>query len=897
MIEIEGTSVFLVVLLYNLKADLELSCVRESLMMQPVEAAAPPNQIAFGFMSKSEALYQRATSLFESSPSYFEGVKSYALLLSIIFGFGLFGMVTVASIGQTPVLLTVLDIFATLGFFFGLALLAGHIRFSGFSRTDFINDISRHITETMDRGILICDHDGAVVYTNSTLYKIFNRSSFSDLTALESALGLNLDSREALFRLSRAAKHGDTHEETFQMISASSNTPRFIKAEVAPFDFANTRDKSHYFKWTVKDVTEEQHKEMLSRKSISDIINYFDSAPMGLLIFDPQGRIRHINGTLLRWLGHLEHSTSHLSLRLNDILSYEIIDLIERSSQTGTDEQVSLEIDATRNDGRLLPVRMMSRCAPDGMRLLAFINREVEHRLGFEERSNDLKFARFFQSAPFGIASVTSGGRISSFNGTFARLMLDATGGLGKLAVDVLCRADDRVARKEIEDSLKRVLSGKAVNQPIEISLSADAVRQVHLSPMLEQATQKETAMLYVVDATQQKSLEAQFAQSSKMEAVGKLAGGIAHDFNNVLTAIIGFSDLLLQTHRTSDPAYKDIKNIQQSAYRAAGMVRQLLSFSRRQTLQAERLVLDDVIDENSSMLRTSVGEKITLKMEPCKDRWYIKADKTEFVRVLVNLAVNARDAMPNGGTLTFKTRNVTERESQRLKFEGMKVGEYVSVEVTDTGTGMSPEVLEKIFEPFFTTKEVGKGTGLGLSTVYGIVKQSGGYIHAESIPSFGTTFKIYLPRYMPEVDEELASSIVVHKEKVLTSKPTDLTGSGRVLIVEDEDVVRSFAVRALTRQGYEVLEASDGREALDILAQQQDDIDIVVTDVVMPEMDGPTMFRELSRSNPSIKVIFISGYPNEAFRETLGSENVAFLPKPFSLPELAAMVKEQLSR
>jgi two-component system cell cycle sensor histidine kinase/response regulator CckA len=384
------------------------------------------------------------------------------------------------------------------------------------------------------------------------------------------------------------------------------------------------------------------------------------------------------------------------------------------------------------------------------------------------------------------------------------------------------------------------------------------------------------------------------------MEAVGKLAGGIAHDFNNVLTAIIGYSDLLLQTHAMSDPAYKDIKNIQGSAYRAAGMVRQLLSFSRRQTLQAESLLLDEVINENTAMLRTSLGEKITLKIQPSRDLWYVKVDKGEFARVVLNLTVNARDAMPDGGVLTIKTRNVTERESQKLGREGMPVGEYVAVEVCDTGTGMPPEVLEKIFEPFFTTKGVGKGTGLGLSTVYGIVKQSGGFIYAESTPGKGTTFEVFLPRFIPDAEEEEQAQqalATVTPVKDVAAKAPDLTGNGRVLLVEDEDVVRSFAVRALTRQGYEVLEASDGQEALDLVAANDGQIDIVVTDVVMPEMDGPTMFRELRKTNPSIKVIFVSGYPNEAFRETLGSEDVAFLPKPFSLPQLAEKVKQELAR
>jgi two-component system cell cycle sensor histidine kinase/response regulator CckA len=254
---------------------------------------------------------------------------------------------------------------------------------------------------------------------------------------------------------------------------------------------------------------------------------------------------------------------------------------------------------------------------------------------------------------------------------------------------------------------------------------------------------------------------------------------------------------------------------------------------------------------------------------------------------------------MPNGGRLTVRTANVTERESQRMStVAGFTPGEYVLLEVSDTGTGMSPEVMAKVFEPFFTTKGVGKGTGLGLASVYGIIKQSGGFIFPESELGKGTSFKIFLPRYVIEDNDGIEAprppSIAAAKKEL---KATDLTGTGRVLLVEDEVEVRQFAVRALKRQGYEVLEAADGLEALDIMAANEGHIDIVVSDVVMPEMDGPALFKELRQRNPSLKVIFVSGYPNEAFRESMGSDDFAFLPKPFSLPQLAAKVKEELAR
>jgi len=335
--------------------------------------------------------------------------------------------------------------------------------------------------------------------------------------------------------------------------------------------------------------------------------------------------------------------------------------------------------------------------------------------------------------------------------------------------------------------------------------------------------------------------------------------------------------------------------NIRSAALRAAELVAKLLGFSRKQTQQVSVMNLGEVMTDLTPMLRTSVGEKIELKIRSERDLWYVKADKTQIDNVIINLSVNARDAMPSGGRLTIRTRNVAERETQKMTRAGFTPGEYVLIEVQDTGTGMSPEIMAKIFEPFFTTKSVGKGTGLGLASVYGIVKQSGGFIFPESEVGYGTTFKVYLPRYVPEADE-IESANSAKQAARLDAKAVDLTGTGCVLLVEDEVDVRQFAVRALRLQGYKVLEASDGLEALDVMKANAGKVDIVVSDVVMPEMDGPTLFKELRKENPSMKVILVSGYPNEAFREQLGSDDFAFLPKPFSLPQLAQKVKEELA-
>jgi two-component system cell cycle sensor histidine kinase/response regulator CckA len=378
------------------------------------------------------------------------------------------------------------------------------------------------------------------------------------------------------------------------------------------------------------------------------------------------------------------------------------------------------------------------------------------------------------------------------------------------------------------------------------------------------------------------------------MQAIGQLAGGIAHDFNNVLTAIIGFSDLLLANHRPSDPSFADIMNIKNNANRAAGLVRHMLAFSRKQTLRPVVMSLTDALEDLMILLDQLLGEKVKARVIHGRDLWFVKVDPTQFQQVIINLAVNARDAMPGGGELTIRTANISERESARLGHAVMEPGEYVLCEVSDTGTGISPDVMDKIFEPFFSTKDVGKGTGLGLSTVYGIVKQTGGFIFAKSEVGSGTVFRIYLPR----CEEALAVPAPAEKRAKKEREGKDLTGSATVLLVEDEDAVRSFAARALTTRGYKVLEASSGAHALEVMNEHQADVDIVVSDVVMPEMDGPTMLKHLRKTNPNLKIIFMSGYAEDAFRNGLSEDDAstfAFLPKPFSLKVLAEKVKDIL--
>jgi two-component system, cell cycle sensor histidine kinase and response regulator CckA len=378
---------------------------------------------------------------------------------------------------------------------------------------------------------------------------------------------------------------------------------------------------------------------------------------------------------------------------------------------------------------------------------------------------------------------------------------------------------------------------------------------------------------------------------------VGQLAGGIAHDFNNVLSAIMMANDFLLNAHKPTDPSFQDIMQIKQNATRAATLVRQLLAFSRRQTLRPQVLDLGDALSDLTMLLRRLIGEKVKLDLVHGRDLWPVKVDVSQFEQVVVNLAVNARDAMPEGGKLTVKTANVTTDEATQMSYKGMPAADYVRIDISDTGTGIPADIVDKIFEPFFSTKEVGKGTGLGLSTVYGIVKQTGGFVYVDSEAGKGTSFRIFLPRHRPELDAQPEPQVAKGAAAEPPKPRPDLTGQGTILLVEDEDGLRSLNARGLRSRGYSVIEASNGIEAMEALEEKDGAVDLVVSDVVMPEMDGPTLLREMRKRNPNLKIIFVSGYAEEAFDKSLPeNEQFAFLPKPFALSALVEKVKETMT-
>ncbi|MFW2852326.1 response regulator [Sphingomonas sp. TX0543] len=489
---------------------------------------------------------------------------------------------------------------------------------------------------------------------------------------------------------------------------------------------------------------------------------------------------------------------------------------------------------------------------------------------------------------PVGIALVDREGRFLQMNAAFTRAAGIDPAAPPLYPGDLVVRED----KAAVADAVRRFANGAAQSSDMAVRLRDHPDEPIALTIAGARGLGPAAVVLSLKDNSEESRLKREVAQATKMQAVGQLAGGVAHDFNNILTAILGHCDLMLMRHSPGDSDYDDIQQVRSNSNRAAGLTRQLLAFSRQQTLRPQILQLPDVVSEVSNLLKRLLGETVTLNVSHGRDLGPVRADPGQLEQVVVNLAVNARDAMLSrnphgGGTLTIRTRAATIAEV-RDRGDIMPAADYTTLEISDTGTGIPPEVLPKIFEPFFTTKEIGKGTGLGLSTVYGIVKQSGGYIFADSRPGQGATFTIYLPVH---------NAATVAPTRIPTRpKQTDLWGTGTVLLVEDEAMVRAVAERALSRQGYTVMSAENGEAALELLETCQAP-DLLISDVVMPTMDGPTMARKVRDRFPTLPILFMSGYAEEQLRKSIDIGNVSFLPKPFSVQQLAEAAREALTQ
>ena len=500
---------------------------------------------------------------------------------------------------------------------------------------------------------------------------------------------------------------------------------------------------------------------------------------------------------------------------------------------------------------------------------------------------------------PLGLAMCERDGRFLFANKAFLRAAGHDDPVAPPYPSDLVIRED----KGALADAVRRYAQGSPSSGDMAIRLRSSPEEPVTLSIAGVRGLGDGSVLLSLKDSSEETRLKRQVAQATKMQAVGQLAGGVAHDFNNVLTAIIGFCDLMLLRHTPGDSDYDDIQQIRANSNRAASLTRQLLAFSRQQTLRPQVLQLPDVVSDVSQMLKRLLGERIALALDHDRDLGAVRADKTQLEQVIVNLAVNARDAMigaggklggEGAGTLKLCSRRVTAAQVRKMKSDVLPVADYTALIVSDTGSGIPPENLGKIFEPFFTTKELGRGgvmggTGLGLSTVYGIVKQSGGFIFAESetapAPYCGTTISIYLPVHEP------SSSAQPEPGEGPRPAPATWSGGGHVLLVEDEDTVRVVAERALVRAGFTVTAARDGEEGLERV-QAGEAFDLVVSDVVMPVMDGPAMAREIRKLRPDLPFLFMSGYAEEQLRREIDIPNMHFLPKPFSVAQIGEMVE-----
>jgi two-component system cell cycle sensor histidine kinase/response regulator CckA len=737
--------------------------------------------------------------------------------------------------------------------------------------------------EGLSDPVLITGPTGAGRFANAAYRKLAK--------AAPGGSGLSLPAPERLFsgtaagaiyRLSRAAAAGEPARELVGRIEFGAGEGEVYAAEVSPMPGGGAV-------WRFARAVEEGEA--------SDPLapDWADHAPVGLFLVDAEGRVLAANQRLRDWLG-VEPAAA---LKLSDILAGDGAGAVTRSrtagvmqrldarliGREGVESPVVVAVDWT--DERPARARgviygLSAAGAPPGVAQLA------EASGGADKPGRT--FDDMFSAAPFGVARLDGADPLSAVVEDANPALVQLSGGS---AVPGARFAELFEAGEGLSAAFETALAGRG--EPGEAELKTDeGLRPVHV--FLGPARAGKRAA-YLVDITAWKTLENQVSQSSKMQAVGQLASGVAHDFNNMLTAIRLNVGELLNRHPVGDPSYTDLQQINSVVTRQAGLVKKLLAFSRKQTFRLTVFDLSDVLSDCSVMLGQILEETVKLEIRHGRDLPLVRADRHQIDNILVNLATNARDAMrPNGGTLTITTEALDEAAVARAGAPDPKAGRWAAIHISDTGCGMDEATRAKIFEPFFTTKAAGEGTGLGLATVYGIVKQTGGYLFVDSAPGEGTTFRIYLPEHIPS-EQEVEEIKAEEKAKSAPVKPSDLAGHGRILLVEDEDAVRAFAAKSLKRRGYEVVEARDGEHALEILEDEPESFDILISDVVMPGLDGPSLLKEARQYLGRARIVFMSGYAEEEFSDTLSSDlDISFLPKPFDIQQLAERVKQEMA-
>ena len=692
--------------------------------------------------------------------------------------------------------------------------------------------------------------------------------------------GASKKTASAIFRLHQISSKRSEAEEVIDLVDSKNNLRRY-RIQVRPLGADQL--------WQVEDLTQDGLGE--ARTLIS--------APVGLFSVTREGVILATNSVLNRWLGGEDNvRPDHIQEFIEDA------DVL-LNSPTTAGRVVRADTRLITRKGVVTPTIMVGSWQKldngDDVASVALYGHS-SHRASLPSKSasmaklspNENGIAKGFATAPVAVLQLEGAQLGTSIIKTANPAFDGMSGGLSW----------DGLAFGKIfmpKDNEHRFLSLKAAEceagKPFDATLIG--AKKMPVSVYIVPDPDEETlSWAYMVDVSARKSLEEQLVQSQKMQAIGQLAAGVAHDFNNLLTAIRLNTDELLQRHPVGDPSYPELQSINTTGIRAAALVKKLLAFSRKQTRRTELLSVTDTLSDMAVTLKQTLGERAVLNMVHGRGLSPIRADKSQIDTVLMNLCVNARDAMESqgGGKITVTSSEISREDikdqSIALVLKDIKAESFIVIDVTDTGTGMTDEVKSKIFEPFFTTKEQGKGTGLGLATVYGIVQQSGGHLTVDSKIGKGTTFRMYLPAADPS--EALSEPVV--KAPVEVRKPVSLAGQGTILFVEDEASVRLIAAKTLRKRGYKVIEAEDGEEAFEILEDEEHDFDLMISDVVMPGMDGPTLLKKGRKMLGDARIVFISGYAEEEFSELLSEEpDVTFLPKPFTLAQLAEKVKSEI--
>lgn len=769
---------------------------------------------------------------------------------------------------------------------------AGRSFLDGAERKRANGGLAGHAMAVWPDPVLITDPQGRVSWANAAYVTLSETLAGAERGGAPAAPDRLFSGAGAgaVYRLNRAANAGEPAREIVGRLPLQGGESAVYAADVSMLEDGGVL-------WRFAELRDDGPLEA------EETPDWADHAPAGLFSADAEGRILAANATLRRWLGVSEEAV----LKLQDITSGDTASAFAQSR--GADGVTRLDARLKHADGEESPVvicvswnedrpakaravvyELSATGAPPAVATPATIQDASPVGTALAGGSFDEMFA----TAPFGVARLDDADPAKAVieDANPALLKLSGGGAVPGAPFEALF---DIGGDGRIDNVLASALAGRGEPSEVRLKAGEDGERavQVFLSPSREGRR-----VAYVVDISSWKALEEQVAQAGKMQAVGQLASGVAHDFNNMLTAIRLNVGELLNRHPVGDPSYQDLQQINSTVTRQAGLVRKLLAFSRKQTFRNTVFDFSDVLSDCSIMLGQILEETVRLDIKHGRDLPLVRADRNQIDNILVNLATNARDAMKSqgGGVLTITTEAVTTEDVARAGAPNPKDGDWAAIHVSDTGSGMDEATLKKIFEPFFTTKEAGQGTGLGLATVYGVVKQSGGFLFVDSEVGKGTTFHIYLPGHVPSEEEQTE---LAREEAAKTAEPvpSDLAGKGRILFVEDEDAVRAIAAKTLVRRGYEVVEACDGEEALEILEEEPESFDLLISDVVMPGLDGPGLLKEARHLLGSARIVFISGYAKEEFSDTLSDDlEISFLPKPFDIQQLAERVKEELA-